>query len=638
MQKLAENAFAELAAGEYDDYDVDTLVTALRTLDTVYFNDDESWLTDGQYDALRRFVQTLEPTNSYFNKIGSDVRGGKVKLPYELGSLDQVEIGEIGNWVINNVLNIEDCAVTDKLDGMSGLVTYNADGTLAIAYSRGNGVEGADITRHVKHLPDVPAKIDGARSIRGEIIISKTNFPKIQKLIKRRAGGEYKNARNMISGSMNASTLKDTRGYKYIDFVAYDILGETMNKKVMLATLKKLGFKTPSVTYLKGKQLTDKKLAKLLSDRRDATEYEIDGVVIDVVSAAKRALMTTRDDTLNPAYSIKYKVADASNLAVATVKEVEWNISKHGYLKPRVCIFPIELVGVTIKHATGFNAKFINENKIGPGAKVEITRSGDVIPFIQKVVKPAKAAQMPDVAWDWNDTGVDAVATDETDDVTIEQMVSFFASIDAPLLKKGNVEKLFGAGFSTAKIINATSAQLKRVIGANGQKIYDGLRQKLTNIPLYTLMGSTTYFGRGVGRRKFKKLQEAVGFDQLLYNLTARKITAVDGFEEKTALKIINGMGDFDAFMEECGDNITFAADKDTSTGSLVGEKIVFTGFRDKELTALAEDAGATMQSGISSKTTILVAKNPNSTSGKMKKARANNVRILGIDEFKELV
>jgi NAD-dependent DNA ligase len=351
--------------------------------------------------------------------------------------------------------------------------------------------------------------------------------------------------------------------------------------------------------------------------------------------------MNPTRDTLNPSYAIKYKVADASNLAVATVKEVEWNVSKHGYLKPRVCIHPIELVGVTIKHATGFNAKFIFANKIGPGAKVEITRSGDVIPFIQKVVKGAKQAQMPDTAWDWNETGVDIFTTgvEWTFAIAQERMVDFFAGIDAPLLKKGNVEKLIHAGFdTTAKIINATPAQLKRVIGANGKKIYDGLRKKLTNIPLYTLMGSTTYFGRGVGRRKFKKLQEAVGFDQLLYDLTERKITAIDGFEEKTARKIINGMGDFDAFIEECGDSITFAADKDTSTGSLVGEKIVFTGFRDKELTALTEDAGATMQSGVSGKTTILVAKNPNSNSGKMKKARANGVRILGIDEFKEIL
>ena len=543
MQKLTKTAFAELAAGDYDDYDVDTLVTALRTLDTVYFNDDESWLTDGQYDALRRFVLTLDPLNDYFKKVGANVRGGKIKLPYELGSLDQVEIGEITDWVGEWMLQKEQVAITEKLDGMSCLITYNADGSLAIAYSRGNGTEGADITRHVKHL-DIPKNVGGTKAIRAEIIISKKNFPKIQKLIKRRAGGEYKNARNMISGSMNASKLKDTKGYKFIDVVAYDILGESMSKEKMINTLETLGFKTPATWYCKGKQLTDKFLAKYLDALRSKTEYEIDGVVIDVDGKAKRAKMNPTRDTLNPSYAIKYKVADASNLAVATVKEVEWNISKHGYLKPRVCVHPIELVGVTIKHATGFNAKFINENKIGPGAKVEITRSGDVIPFIQKVVKPAKTAQMPDRDWDWNETGVDAVATETGANVAIEKMVDFFSSIDAPLLKRGNVEKLYEAGFETADIINATPAQLKRVIGANGQKIYDGLRKKLTDIPLYTLMGSTTLFGRGVGRRKFKKLQEAVGFDKLYMGLTVNEITAVAGFEEKTALKIVNGMGD----------------------------------------------------------------------------------------------
>jgi NAD-dependent DNA ligase len=74
------------------------------------------------------------------------------------------------------------------------------------------------------------------------------------------------------------------------------------------------------------------------------------------------------------------------------------------------------------------------------------------------------------------------------------------------------------------------------------------------------------------------------------------------------------------------------------ATGSLVGEKVCFTGFRDKELQALAEANGATMQSSVSGKTTILVAANPNSNSGKMKKARDAGVRIMGVDEFKGLI
>ena len=105
--------------------------------------------------------------------------------------------------------------------------------------------------------------------------------------------------------------------------------------------------------------LNDADLTKYLNKRRKGNDYAIDGLVIEVDDAKKRAKINPTRDSLNPEYARKFKVADASNLAVAKVIEVQWNISKDGYLKPRVKIEPTELVGVTVQHATGFNAKFI---------------------------------------------------------------------------------------------------------------------------------------------------------------------------------------------------------------------------------------------------------------------------------------
>lgn len=373
------------------------MIEALKDADDAYFNTHSPIISDAEYDKLYKATKKAIPHHVYFTGVGSDVRGGKIDLPYQMGSLDQVYHGEIQDWVANNGLDQLACICTEKLDGTSAMVVYDSNGDLQIAYSRGNGIQGADITRHIKHIPSVPNKVqDGPKVVRGEVIISKINFPKLQANFSRHSTGEsYKNARNAVAGIMNRKE-NDKRIYGYVDFIAYEIIGYEGNSKFnMLADLKGYdSFKTPRNTWLEGKDMNDVNLTEILEDMRTYSDYEIDGIVIDVDLAAKRDQMNPTKDTLNPAYSVKYKIADASNLAIAEVVEVEWNTSKHGFLKPRVKIKPIELVGVTITYATGFNAKFIFENMIGPGAKVEITRSGDVIPFIQKVIEPMPIENM----------------------------------------------------------------------------------------------------------------------------------------------------------------------------------------------------------------------------------------------------
>jgi len=180
--------------------------------------------------------------------------------------------------------------------------------------------------------------------------------------------------------------------YTAIDTVAYEIVGSKMAKVDQLEQLAKWGFKVAEYSIGQADYWNDDRLTKLLNDRRAVTEYEIDGIVIDIDAAATRARLAT--DELNPEYAVKFKVADSSNLAVATVRQVEWNVSKDGYYKPRVQIHPVDLVGVTISNLTGFNAKFIKDNGIGPGAKIEITRAGDVIPQILRCIEPMPLENM----------------------------------------------------------------------------------------------------------------------------------------------------------------------------------------------------------------------------------------------------
>lgn len=636
----------------YDDFEVDEIIKVLIAADDAYHNGKDLLLSDEQYDSLRRYAEQIAPTHKYFGNVGSDVRGGKVKLPFPMGSLTQVYEGEIEGWVKDRNLLNEDFCITDKLDGTSALIQYDKKGNLMIAFSRGDGIEGADITRHIRRFKSVPKSISNADlSIRGEVILSKKNFEILRTKVKSRVNTEYKNARNMVAGLMNAET-NNPIVYDYLDFVAYDIvgdLGRSMNKDQMLELLEKEAFKVPVYTMSSGKDLNDKKATEYLNARRNVSDYEIDGIVIDVNSARRRSNLNPTRDTLNPAYAFKYKVADASNLAIAEVIGVEWNVSKHGYLKPRVNIKPVQLVGVTVQFATGFNAKFIYDNKIGPGAKVRITRSGDVIPFILGVVEPAAEPQMPSVDWRWNETKVDAVLSNphDNEEVAIQQAIDFFTSIDAPNLKEGTVREVFevknhkDATSALVDMITMSEENWRRIVGSNGTKIYNGLRAKLTNIPLWTFLGATPYFGRGVGARKWKKLITGIGIKRVseLDTLSVAQICTVEGFNEKTAKKIVAGVNEFIQFYTCVTDYVTYAEITDApTTGLMVGQKVCFTGVRSKEMEMRIVEEGGEIASGVSSKTTILVCLDPSSNSGKMKKARDLGIKLMTLQQLEEML
>lgn len=639
-----------------DDYSFEYILPILTKLDNIYFNetDEEPFVSDAEYDVIKMIGQRKAPNHKYFTGIGSEVRGGKIKLPFPLGSLDQIEIGGIQKWVDSNNLDGEGMILTEKMDGASCLVLYDSEGFFQIAYSRGDGINGADWSRHIRYLLTVPIAAIPNSAIRGEVIISTVAFEYLKTRVFKNNGEPYKNPRNMVSGLMNSKVLPDI-ALPFITFFAYEIINSDLAKMNMLNELLDHMFLVPFAEM--HFHISDEILTEFLNKRRDECEYEIDGVVVDVNPAEVRKAMVRDRSSLNPCYTIKYKVADESNYAVAKVIDVEINPSMHSILKPRVHFNPINIQGVTIQYATGFNAKFIYDNKIGPGAEIAITRSGDVIPYILKTVKPCHFDDVDNWLdwfdrkfsefgeWEWNETYVDAVLanSDDSPQVKVKRMVHFFSSIDAPYLKEGSIRKLYNAGYVTEEsIIRAHGYSLVEILGKNGTKVYDGLVKVLHGIPEWKLMGSSHFFGHGIGRRKFKKLVDAIGVAEVCYG-KPEDYVKVDGFDIKTATKIYEGMTKYLRWVGELhvGGYVSFEYPEEVESNDskpFADEKIVFTGFRDKELQSQVEKLGGTIQSGISGKTTMVVAANPNSNSGKMKKARDMGINIKAREELKSLI
>ncbi len=365
--------------------DPDEIVAILADAAEAYENDGDSELTDAEYDALELQLRKLDPTNSFLTAVGSDVRGGKIPLPFKMGSLDQVYEGETAKWISDNNWGNETFVVTNKEDGTSGLLVYDRD--LKIAYSRGNGILGADITRHVSRIKQVPKKIKGKATIRVEVIMEDEVFDSLKQKATDAGERVYKTARNYVAGRMNASESPQ-EFYDNVRVIATSVVEPEMSKSDQIQFLIANGFDVPEFSIVDGLTLTDEYLTVDLNERREQSRTAIDGLVIDLNDADLRANLTRKSSSINPMYAKKFKVGEASNQANATVVQVHYEPSKTGYLKPRIEIEPVDLTGVTIRFASGFNAAFIRDNGIGPGAIVKITRAGDVIPTILETISP----------------------------------------------------------------------------------------------------------------------------------------------------------------------------------------------------------------------------------------------------------
>lgn len=609
--------------------DIPTLVNQLKIARKFYY-DGRPIMDDGSFDTLENKLREIDPTNDYFSTVGAPpARGEKVKHTIPMGSLDQVSTeDEISKWIKTGAGQI---IGTDKLDGNSIALYYGIDGDFECAVTRGDGIEGLDITRHLRRMftKDRPngrpipqiLPINGPVVVRAEAIFRKDLFKDLVK--------GYKNPRNYVGGQLNR-TLADQTFIDYVDIVAFD-MDCGRNKVQMLDWLNNFGFKV--VPFYTIQKIDLEELTRILEKRKAISKFELDGIVLDFDDSNVRNQLGF--ENLNPRYSVKFKINQ--NFVETEVIDVIWAPSKDGFLKPRVNFEPIDLAGVTISFATGFNAKYILDNKIGPGAVIKVTRSGDVVPKIEEIISSAKEAAMPsdyENTCYWTETGTDLVLYEKPDESYVKEIVEFFKGIDAPILKMGNVAALYDAGLTTiSDIIKASEDDLVVILGENGIKAHLGLKEKLTNIDEYVLAGSLPFFGRGVGKRKMKVLAELHGD---LTKLTYDKVMETPGFDEKTAVKVANAVPFYIDFLNDLSYYVSVKKFEKVE-GDLSNVFVCFTGIRDKALEQVIESRGGKVLSSASKQMTHLVAKDINGTSGKLKKARDAGVRVISIEEARNL-
>ena len=596
------------------------IANLVKVCDKHYYKENKSLLSDEQYDILKSYALDKYPNNEVINNghLNIEISKDKIDLPYFMGSMEKIKPD-------TNALKLwrqsfkGPYVLSSKLDGISAL--YSTENGTKKLFTRGNGTQGLDISYLIPYL-QLP-QVENI-TIRGELLISKQVFQD-------KYSSTYKNVRNMIGGVMTTKKI-DKSKWNDIDFVGYEVINPVLKPSKQMQWLSDNNVITVSNKTVK--YITNEMLSEILLETRQNDPYDIDGVI---VVHDKNYERTNRKC---PKHAFAFKMVLSDQVMESQVVNVHWQISKNGYIIPKVEIVPVEIGGVTITNATAHNAAFIEKNKIGIGAVIQLVRSGDVIPKIISVIKPAEQPLMPNIPYVWNSPHVDIILQDIQDNETVrmKKILSFMQTLDVPSFGPGNIKKVFNAGFNTIpKVLSMTVEDFMTIPGFKqkmSNKISNGMRERLEKTSLADLMVATNIFERGFGKSRAKMILNNYP-DILISNKSEedklRDVESLDGFARKTAETFVPYIPDFIDFIQKTNLNHKLIVQKPSVSSNhvLSQKKIVMTGFRDKLLEKAIIDVCGEIGNSVTKNTYILIVDSLDSDSGKAARAKKLNIKMM---------
>ena len=600
-----------------------------------YYNADPI-MSDREFDKLEDHMKALFPRWKELNATGVLPKKAKTPLAHPMPSLNKVYPDDLASWCTKNPS--AQYIVMDKVDGASVQIENGASKRLV---TRGNGEVGGNIS-FMRNYLTMPTEKGVFRT---EAIVLKRDHKKW--------AADFDNPRNMTSGLLNRRSRHDA--HKEIRFLCLGKYGEKLITTLSYFECKR---EMPSVWYkvLSARDITKDSMSKLLALRKAKAPYEIDGLVI-----APLNFVLEYSDTEKPKGIVAFKENTDEDTVVAEVKQVIWQVSGNGRLTPKVEIDPQEIGGVVVKYATAHNAQWLTERKIGPGAEIRIVRSGGVIPKIVEVVKSAKVPSKPQVTYLRKGvhyyTATDTVSG--TLAIAIRQISKFASIMEIDFLGEGIAEIAYRAtAHKGVKLCSPLDyvvchgrSELRIVLGRAGvgsamaAKIAREFNKRINEkTSLVKLMVASQVLEEGMGERKLQSLVDnGIDMTKLVSSqLLASRIEAIPGWGAKSRRLFIESIPAWTAWYSEAVDALGYSLNAEKSKkrkagkGPLQGQKVSFTGYRDKAHEAAVEAAGGEIVS-FGSKTTILLVKEGGKASSKVATAKAKGLKVVSFAELENI-
>ena len=584
-------------------------------------------IADENYDFI--FIPELQkrlPNHPFLKKVEPESEGfsdQKIKLPEKMLSTNKAytwneilkwleRIGKIAEEISFQLSNIQ-IKGTAKLDGFAG---YD-DGTKL--FTRGDGNKGSDISRVFQRGLGILNDSERGQGP-GEIVVKRSYFES-------HLSSHFEYPRNF-----QASLIKE----KELDQFAREAIEA---KAALFVPFKQLPFWQGNIDEFKNQFLD------IVIDLEKGVDFDIDGVVFEIVNPELKEFMGS-----NRKFH-RWQIAFKENKEKAQVKvlSVTPQVGRTGKITPVAELEPTQLSGATIYRATGHHYGLVKEQGLGAGSVVELTRSGMVIPKINKVLKTAEVeipVNCPSCNYllTWDSDFLMCLNENDCPDQVIGKMIYFFrilANNDG--YGQATIQKLYDEGIRQVSDIYLLNKDELVVMGF-GEKTSQNLinelqRSRQESIEDWRFLAAFGVHRLGLGN--CENLLKHYSIDEV-FELSVDNIAEIDGFAELTAEVIFDGLLSIRSQYEVLisgGFNLEktlLLSDKNASSNLFYSKKIVFTGTMNlprSDLEKQAKSLGISVAKSVSSKTDFLII-GENVGQSKMNKAKNHNVEILSESEY----
>ena len=649
-----------------------------------YYDKSSPAVSDQEYDQLKKDILRIE--KKYPNLISKDSPSlnigfkpsknfKKIKHKTPMLSLSNVfSEQDLKNFEkkIFNFLSLKEnteieYSTEPKIDGISASLTYKK-GILVTGLSRGDGLEGEDITENLKTIKDIPKKISSKDfpneiDIRGEVFITKSDFNKMDE--------KFANTRNAASGSLRQKNVEETKKIP-LKFIAYTFgYIESNNIKTQsdfLSSLNKWGFKVSeynkTIQGVKSLVLHHNKF----EERRYSLDYDIDGLVYKV---NKFDLQKRLGFVANaPRWAVAHKFS--ANSSISKIINIDIQVGRTGALTPVAKIEPVNIGGVVVSNATLHNEDEINRKDIRVGDTVKVERAGDVIPHVvlvdknkrennsKKFIFPERCPSCGSkTAKDFNETTkkYDAVRRCLNENfkckkIAMESLKHFVSkeALNIDGLGKKIVEKFWELKLirSPQDIFNLNFVKIRKLDGWGNLSV-SNLKYAIEKSKKITLDRFIYSLGiRHIGQENAKLLAQHLKNIDSFYRLSKiddiENLSNIDGIGE-TQIKSIrvffsnqNNLNTLKKLIENMNISETKIINKD---GVLKNKTFMFTGklkeISRAEAKSLVEQNSGKIISNVNNRLHYLVA-GEKPTLKKIRKAKELNIKILKQDEWIDML